>query len=196
MQALGYSLTWRTYCFLDGGCGETGLFGHTNGDGDFVLFDALGWPWPVHECYARRFGLCDDSDVVQVRGSRSVGFNGRPNRPWERVRPLLADPQKHRAGLSIIGTVTNIEKTFIGSSDQFRDLSNNQKKSIEKTLGSSRSFIVVVDGDGYEYGVFADLKRSPARFRDTVAIKLKPVRLLNQDVFVARQLKVFRFDGH
>jgi hypothetical protein len=53
MKVLGYPLTWATYCFLDEACG-TRVFGHTNGVGDFVMFDELGPPWPVHECYTNR----------------------------------------------------------------------------------------------------------------------------------------------
>ena len=32
-------------------CGEP-VFYHTNGNGDCVLFDSLGYPWPVHPCWA------------------------------------------------------------------------------------------------------------------------------------------------
>ena len=48
-------------------------------------------------------------------------------------------------------------------------------------------------GDGLEYGCFVDLQRTPAKFRDTVAIKLKAVPLLNQAVFISRNVKSFRF---
>jgi hypothetical protein len=27
------------------------VFFHTNGFGDCVVFDDLGWPWPVHPCW-------------------------------------------------------------------------------------------------------------------------------------------------
>ncbi len=195
MEALGYSLTWQTQCFIQGGCGQQGLFAHTNGYGDFVLFDALGPPWPVHDCYIRRFELSGDSDILDVRGSRTVEVSSHPNRSWDVVRPVDADLERHRTGINIIGTITNIHPKFVGGSEQFRDLPNKQKADIKKVLGTRRSFIVVVTGDGYEYGVFTDLQKFPARFRDTVAAKLKPVRLLNQDVFVATQLRVFRFDG-
>lgn len=53
MKKLDYPLTWVTHCFLDNGCGAK-VFAHTNGGGDFVLFDELGPPWPVHECYTNR----------------------------------------------------------------------------------------------------------------------------------------------
>ena len=41
MKSLGYSSTWATTCFINGGCGAK-VFAHTNGRGDFVLFDELG----------------------------------------------------------------------------------------------------------------------------------------------------------
>jgi len=42
MKAIGYSSTWVTSCFINGGCGVR-FFAHTNGYGDFVLLDELGW---------------------------------------------------------------------------------------------------------------------------------------------------------
>ncbi len=84
MKILGYPCTWVTHCFLDDGCGAS-VFAHTNGDGDFVLFDDLGPPWPVHDCYANRISVTWASEVgdslhpsafdeilVRVRARRSV----------------------------------------------------------------------------------------------------------------------------
>jgi hypothetical protein len=48
MKHLGYPLTYATRCFIDGGCGIT-VYAHTNGTGDFVLFDKLGRPWLGHQ---------------------------------------------------------------------------------------------------------------------------------------------------
>src|SRR5579871_2538363 len=61
MIALGYPRTWRTRCFLPGGCGLE-VFAHTSGNGDFVLFDKLGSPWPVHFCYEHRITSPEQSD--------------------------------------------------------------------------------------------------------------------------------------
>jgi len=33
-------------------CGEE-VFYHSNGCGDSVYFDSLGYPWPVHECFKK-----------------------------------------------------------------------------------------------------------------------------------------------
>ena len=69
MQALGYPLTWPTTCFISGGCGSP-VFAHTNGHGDFVLFNELGPPWPVHECYSDRYLLGSQRGVFAVRQER------------------------------------------------------------------------------------------------------------------------------
>lgn len=39
--------TYLTPCWW---CQET-VFYHSNGNGDSVLFDSLGWPWEVHSCW-------------------------------------------------------------------------------------------------------------------------------------------------
>ena len=61
MEVLGYPLTYLTTCFISGGCGDD-VWAHTNGYRDFVLFDDLGQPWPIHECYLNRFGSPGQND--------------------------------------------------------------------------------------------------------------------------------------
>ena len=41
--------THQTECWW---CGEL-VYYHTNGYGDHVLFDSLGYPWQIHECWAK-----------------------------------------------------------------------------------------------------------------------------------------------
>ncbi|MDD9883006.1 MAG: hypothetical protein OXU62_00480 [Gammaproteobacteria bacterium] len=53
MKKLNHKATWVTKCFIDSGCNEE-VYAHTNGYGNFVLFDDLGYPWPIHECYTKR----------------------------------------------------------------------------------------------------------------------------------------------
>src|SRR5439155_1958626 len=67
MQVLGYPRTWPTTCFITPGC-NADVFGHTNGFGDFVLFDDLGPPWPIHDCYLNRFVI----SAAPFPGLRSV----------------------------------------------------------------------------------------------------------------------------
>ena len=194
MEELGHPLTWTTHCFLDGGCGRQGLFGHTNGFGDFVLFDPpLGWPWPIHECYAQRFELASSADTLNMRSTSGVQVKVTRRRSDDSIFEISADVEKHRAGISVIGTVTNVEKSFVGRSPLFSGLSNQQKSDVNRALDRRRSHIVLASGDGYEYGVFVDLDKHPLRFRDTVAAKIKPMRLMNHVVFVATQLVRFNF---
>jgi len=46
---LGEPFTHPTKCPV---CGAA-IFFHTNGNGDAVFFDDLGWPWPKHGCLSR-----------------------------------------------------------------------------------------------------------------------------------------------
>lgn len=195
MEKIGYPATWVTHCFLDGGCRQQGLFGHTNGFGDFVLFDALGWPWPVHDCYARRFELAGASGSVRFRSTTGVAAYDSYERRADSIFEVAADMQAHRGGVDLIGTVTNVETGFIGKSPQFRTLGTAQRKQVTDALAGRTSHIVVASGDGKEYGVFVDLRATKLRFKDTVAIRLKPIRLLNQVVFVATKLVQFSFDS-
>jgi hypothetical protein len=195
MEKIGYPATWVTDCFLDGGCRQQGLFGHTNGFGDFVLFDALGWPWPIHDCYARRFELATASGSVRFRSTAGIAASNSYERRSDSIFEVAADMQTHRGGVDVIGTVTNVEAGFIGKSAQFRTLGTAQRKEVTKVLAGRTSHIVVASGDGKEYGVFVDLRVAKLRFRDTVAVRLKPIRLLNQVAFVATKLVQFTFDS-
>lgn len=50
---LGEPLTHPTVCPV---CGAE-IFFHTNGNGDVVFFDELGWPWPKHPCLTTEDGI-------------------------------------------------------------------------------------------------------------------------------------------
>lgn len=47
LDSLNIPLTFSTTCWW---CGAD-VFFHTNGYGDAVLFDSLGWPWEIHACW-------------------------------------------------------------------------------------------------------------------------------------------------
>ena len=47
LNATKKSKTNKTLCWW---CGEP-VFYHTNGYGDHVLFDSLGYPWEIHQCW-------------------------------------------------------------------------------------------------------------------------------------------------
>jgi len=182
MEALGHALTWRTACFINGGCGKK-VFAHTNGYGDFVLLDQLGWPWPIHECYEGRF-------TGGIGQSRTTPYSGSFSNDWEDVRPVT--PNIHgQKKFSIIGTVTNIEKGFVGKSQEFRNLTGVAEQEVKKSLMGRRSLITIVTGEGWEFTAFIDLEKEPIQFRNTVACDLKAVGLFNKSVFVVNLIRNF-----
>lgn len=50
---LGEPLTHPVRCTI---CGAL-IYFHTNGNGDVVFFDELGWPWPKHGCLSTESGI-------------------------------------------------------------------------------------------------------------------------------------------
>jgi len=190
VDALGYSLTWKTCCFI--GCGKT-VYAHTNGHRDFVLFDQLGWPWPIHDCYFDRFDL--GGGKVNVAGSRDVPYSGTLTREWDSVTPITANVNGPRRQYDFIGTITNIEKEFVGGSPDFHGLPRISKEEVRKVLIGRTSLVTIVTGDGAEFTAFVDLKKTPLRFRDIVATDVKAARLLNRSVFVVNKIRLFGRDN-
>ncbi len=64
---LGEPLTHPTICPV---CGAE-IFFHTNGNGDVVFFDDLGWPWPKHPCLTTEGGIkvAARSPAIQAVGT-------------------------------------------------------------------------------------------------------------------------------
>ncbi len=60
---LGEPLTHPTVCPV---CSAE-IFFHTNGNGDVVFFDELGWPWPKHPCLTTEEGIRVASRSPEVR---------------------------------------------------------------------------------------------------------------------------------
>lgn len=173
MEELGYPLTWITKCFINGGCSAK-VFAHTNGDGDFVLLDSLGPPWPIHECYLYRVP--------------NDGGPGRPAREWVEVRPASPDAPLPKSGLDVVGTVTDYEEAKLGSVRGFRDLPKQAQEEVRRRLGDRRSIVRIVSGDGLEYVVFADLRNVVVGVGDVVGARLKVISILSSNVFVASQV--------
>lgn len=186
MDALGYPLTWQTRCFIGSGCGKT-VYAHTNGHGDFVLFDALGWPWNIHDCYFERFD-------VHVGRSRKVAYRGTLPREWDSVIPITPDAHGPRRRYGFIGTVTNVEKGFVSKSKEFRDLAGRGTEEVKRVLIGRTSLMTIVTGDGAEFMAFSDMAKHPVKFRDIVVCDLKAVSLFNKSIFVVSQMKEFGSD--
>ena len=198
MKALGHPLTWVTQCFINPKCSAV-VWGHTNGYGDFVLFDNLGWPWPVHDCYLRRDqfgggtqGSSGPSGPVHTPWNKAIGHDGPIDGDWETVRHVTAadsvGAQKH---FTVLGTVTNVSKGFVAKSPEFQGVFGLGREEFQRKLGRSTSVITIVSGNGEELEAFIDLKAHPVMFRDIVAADLKVVQLFSSYVFVLKRLMVF-----
>ena len=72
INTLGHPLTYHTTCWWCGG----GVFFHTNGNGDSVLFDELGWPWMVHACW-EQYRTEQRSSIIELeRLLGTAGYDG------------------------------------------------------------------------------------------------------------------------
>src|SRR5580698_6085384 len=103
MKVLDYPLTWPTQCFIgpgNVGCGAA-TFAHTNGTGDFVLFDSLGPPWPIHQCYL------DRAKLAGANWTRSILVEiPKPKKAWRSasdIKRVSADGYLSGARLHIVG---------------------------------------------------------------------------------------------
>jgi hypothetical protein len=174
VKRLGRPLTYRTTCFIGGGCGAQ-VFAHTNGDGDFVLLDTLGPPWPVHECYHYR--IPGDGGPPPARG-----------REWDEVRPVDAGSYSSGTRVEIIGTVTDYAEKTLGRFPGFRDLPRQVQRQIRSTLANASSVLRIVTGEGLEDVAFADLQQFVIGEGDIFGVRLTVKQLLNQMVFVVTNI--------
>lgn len=179
MRALGHSLTWPTKCFL--GCDQR-VYAHTNGYGDFVLLDSLGWPWPIHACYG--LGGGDDYNPKGI------------DRGWDEVTQADASSFGTKTH-TCLGTVTDIKKGALSAADDFQALSADARKHIRKALNGRTSIVTLVDGSsGTEFIAFVDISKEPLRFRDIVAADIKVVDFLNKRVFLVTRFQVLCPGSH
>lgn len=73
LSNLGHQLTCKIECWW---CSDE-VFFHTNGNGDSVLFDELGWPWTLHSCWDEHVDERQRA-VENLEGDlRSRGYDGR-----------------------------------------------------------------------------------------------------------------------
>ncbi len=181
MKSLGYPLTWETHCLS---CRKT-VYAHTNGHGDFVLFDVLGWPWPIHQCYA-------DRASTHVGRSQMINISGIPHGIWTEVVRINPEPDGPRKRYGFVGTITNIEKGFVSKSEEFRVQAHIGADETKKVLRGRTSLITLVTGEGCEFMAFADLKKNAVSFRDIVVCDVNAVYLFNTPIFVVTQMQGFK----
>jgi hypothetical protein len=185
MQVLGYARTWTTLCFINGGCGEQ-VFAHTNGYGDFVLFDSLGWPWPIHDCYLDRF--CQSSvasaNSYVIRADAIAEYrkadekipqvvSRRTTRDIRRMvaRDHLKEPEK-----IVFGYVQDYIENH--AERLFRGVGTLGHKHLQATLANNRSQLTIVTSDFESYTAYADLRNVVVRKKDMVAARLKAMKVL------------------
>jgi ribosomal protein S10 len=81
------------------------VFFHTNGYGDCVLFDELGYPWEVHACWEMYRSEHRAAMIELERSLQAAGYNGTFYRPTgSRVKP---SQQETDLALSVVGYVAD-----------------------------------------------------------------------------------------
>jgi hypothetical protein len=185
MHVLGYARTWKTLCFINGGCGEE-VFAHTNGFGDFVLFDSLGWPWPVHECYLDRF--CQPAGVsanrYEIRADAIIEYRKADEkvppvisrRITRDIRRMIASDHLKEPEKIVFGYVQDYIENH--AERLFRGLGALGHKHLQATLANNRSQLTIVTSEFESYTAYADLRNVVVRKKDMVAARLKAVKVL------------------
>lgn len=169
------------------------MLAHTNGRGDFVLFDSLGAPWPIHECYEARF--CERVNKNLVSGLRLIierptfNITIRESRVDEYRAIERHVPSKERAV-----DIERIEpEYFIGQQRTIngivREVIKNRVPTLQKNLGTVGSEIVakaiglrdaqitIVDVDLASITAFADLRNSGIAKGDLVQATLSVLKI-------------------
>ena len=185
MQVLGHARTWKTFCFINGGCGDE-VFAHTNGFGDFVLFDRLGWPWPVHDCYLDRFcqPLGNSTNIYEIRADAIAEY-----RKADEKVPIVASKRTTRDIRRIIAAdhLKDPEKIVFGyvqayienhAERLFQGVGTLGHKHLQAILAGNRSQLTIVTSEFESYTAYADLRNVVVRKKDMVAARLKAVKVL------------------
>lgn len=101
---LGVALTHPTICPL---CGAH-IFFHTNGNGDVVFFDELGWPWPKHQHLSTESGLrkATSSSSMNTSGFEMIAdlFVSPPSIPFPK-NTNIKEFDSQKAGNKIMGVI-------------------------------------------------------------------------------------------
>jgi hypothetical protein len=193
MIALGYSRSWPTSCFINGGCGDK-VFAYTGGSGDFVLFDELGPPWPVHECYLQRVPINRTATVLRIGRSRSLDFPlpADTTRPWGEISSVRPTQDQYWKEVNIVGTVVDIFDSLAEWRREFRNVYGPERLRMNDQVHRSRSVARIVTGNGEELHALFDPNQQYLKFQDLVAATLKVKPLLDEFVFFVLHAKRFR----
>jgi hypothetical protein len=114
LELCGSPTTRRTPCWW---CGEP-VFYHTNGNGDSVLFDELGWPWQVHPCWEEHREA--RAANVQRFLKDLTGGLGKPLMPrsdWPIGVRMLEDTEANRGKIIPVGGYVHSSSYYRGESE-------------------------------------------------------------------------------
>jgi hypothetical protein len=203
MEAIGYPATWRTRCFISGGCGKS-VFAHTNGYGDFVLFDDLGWPWPVHECFSLRFldKEYGDSQNLRIESGKMTSYGEAKDlntKKPQRMRMRPADIKKispsSYLGKNKISIVGYIQDHFKKQAEkEMKKMMALQRNEFVKILGSKLDQITIISSNLESYTTFIDLNNRVIKNKDIVAGTIRPKEIIlspEKKIFLCDELKIF-----
>jgi len=205
MKSLGYSSTWATTCFINGGCGAK-VFAHTNGRGDFVLLDELGWPWPVHDCYLNRYcsipagserrkdSIAQSVDLSSLlatakNSSDYAPDSGRILRTRSRADITRIEP---RVGMpagdfTVVGRVAEVHERY--RPRQLRTLGTFGEQIAAKVIGTRNSQITVISGELESFTALVDLSREVVANGDFVSLDLRSGSVLGIPLFLCDRVE-------
>ena len=129
-KACNEAKTHMTVCWW---CGDT-VYYHTNGYNDHVLFDNLGWPWPVHQCWQDYW----DSECKQRKLLNQLNIKQCQTAPKILNGQSISERDKRK--IVIKGAVQCLEKIQEPVTDQ----------SVASLLGLTPESLYRFYGDLYE----------------------------------------------
>jgi hypothetical protein len=188
MRALGHPATWPTDCFI--GCTQQ-VWAHTNGFGDFVLFDELGWPWPVHDCYLN-LAYCGGSRPSPTSrftlASATLGDDFLSNVSAECRKLQVPRPPKHAADdIQRMNPQDWLEAKTFRVSGYVQDYIENRvsallkgargivEQSLLRLLGNRRSQLTVIDQERNSFTFVADLRSTVVSAGSVVSAQIRAV---------------------
>lgn len=191
-------MTWPTSCFIGEdniGCGAP-TFAHTNGDGDFVLFDRLGSPWPIHQCYRNRESLLSG-------GKRWTSYFDidppKPKKSWKSASDIQRVDPATFSSRSIFHVVGYLQDHHLKRRDQlFKTVGNLGKKAILRVLEMYPDQLTVIVGDPdaglQSFTAFGKLRKPGLQKKGMIAATLRSVSVMipkyGTRVFVADDITV------
>jgi hypothetical protein len=168
----------------NGGCGEE-VFAHTNGFGNFVLFDRLGWPWLIHDCYLDRFCLQINPSAksFMIRADSVAEYR----RADERIPIIARKVTRDICRIDAKDHLKESEKIVFGyvqdyvenhAERLFRGVGTLGRQHLQTTLRNNRSQLTIVTSEFESYTAYADLRNVVVSKKDIVSARLKAVKVL------------------